>query len=258
MKNCEYKVLVIDDDPDMHRLLRAPLEGKGFKYLFALDAEEGKTLAVNYRPDLFIIDGILPDMTGVDLCSFFRANSIHKNKPIIFLSAVFREVVYFRNLIVDLKVDMVLHKPQNPSLIAKYAAELIGLEKRDLYEDKCSFDYALGEIRELYIESFLEQMATIEKILKLIKSGSCNPKSLGDLYHIVHRIHGAAGSYGFTKVSFIAGMWEQSIKDILELRKILTSDEIASMEENYEALKLGFQMPDRTGESETCFDPECL
>lgn len=245
MNDCLKKILVIDDDPDLHRLLRPALEEAGFQYLFAMNARQGKDLAEKHSPALLIIDGVLPDENGIVLCAHFRDHADFAHTPIIFLSAVYREARFFRKLIVDLGVELLLHKPQDPANVARRAAELAGLQPRDNYEEKCSFDHALQEIRELYIESFIEQLERVEKLLGELERGAADPGLLLELYNIVHRIHGAAGSYGFTRVSFIAGKWEQVIKNYMELDNMSSMPGITDMENYYDAIKISFQAPDK-------------
>jgi len=64
----QTKILVIDDDPDVHTVVKKILEPKSYKVLFAYDGAEGLRKVVEERPDLIILDVIMPGKHGFDVC----------------------------------------------------------------------------------------------------------------------------------------------------------------------------------------------
>ncbi|MCJ7619993.1 MAG: response regulator, partial [Anaerolineae bacterium] len=62
------KVLVVDDDPGIVKLVRAYLEQVGFEVAVAYDGKKAMQIARNDRPDLVILDLMLPEMDGWDVC----------------------------------------------------------------------------------------------------------------------------------------------------------------------------------------------
>jgi two-component system KDP operon response regulator KdpE len=78
------KILVIDDEPKLVRLLRANLESVGYTVVYALCAEEGLNAVVQHEPDLVILDIMLPDEDGYSVCHKIREFS---NVPVIMLTA---------------------------------------------------------------------------------------------------------------------------------------------------------------------------
>ncbi|MDE2293808.1 MAG: response regulator transcription factor [Elusimicrobia bacterium] len=83
------KILVIDDEPDISRILRMNLERHGYRVVTARDAETGLKTAREEKPDLFLIDVMLPKMDGMELCAVLRRET---KAPIIFLTAMNAEV----------------------------------------------------------------------------------------------------------------------------------------------------------------------
>ncbi len=79
------KILVIEDEPQMRLGLRDNLELEGFEVITASDGEEGLTKAVSLRPDLVILDLMLPRRSGFDVCREMRRRSI--TTPIVMLTA---------------------------------------------------------------------------------------------------------------------------------------------------------------------------
>ena len=77
------RILVIDDEPQITRVLRAALSAQGFDVRTMNDPEEALRLFREWPPDLVITDLMMPGMTGVEVCRAIRANS---TTPILVLS----------------------------------------------------------------------------------------------------------------------------------------------------------------------------
>jgi two-component system alkaline phosphatase synthesis response regulator PhoP len=67
------KILVVDDEPDTVTLLGMTLTRAGYTVLKATSGREGLTLALSERPDLLILDIMMPDLNGLDLLKTLRA-----------------------------------------------------------------------------------------------------------------------------------------------------------------------------------------
>ena len=81
-------ILVVDDEPQIHRFLKPALEAAGFEFLGAADGREGLRLAAARSPDLVLLDLGLPDGDGREALAKLRAFS---DVPVIILSARDRE-----------------------------------------------------------------------------------------------------------------------------------------------------------------------
>lgn len=77
------RILVLDDEPQITRVLRASLSAQGFDVRTANDPEEGLRLFGEWKPDLVITDLIMPGLSGVEVCRAIRATS---STPVIVLS----------------------------------------------------------------------------------------------------------------------------------------------------------------------------
>jgi two-component system phosphate regulon response regulator PhoB len=80
-------VLAIDDERDLIELLRYNLIGEGFEVISACDGKSGLSLASRERPDLILVDLMLPDIDGFDVCRLLRAEDRTAQIPIIILTA---------------------------------------------------------------------------------------------------------------------------------------------------------------------------
>lgn len=82
------RILVIDDYPDSVFLLKERLEREGFEVLKAYNGETGIQIAVDEKPDLILLDIMLPGMSGYDVCRRLTGASETKGIPIILLTAL--------------------------------------------------------------------------------------------------------------------------------------------------------------------------
>lgn len=85
-------ILVVDDEKDIQKLIQYNLEKEGYKVLSALTGEEGLALAKLKKPDLILLDLMLPGMDGLEVCRLLKSSAQTKNTPVIMLTAKNSEV----------------------------------------------------------------------------------------------------------------------------------------------------------------------
>src|SRR5918998_217111 len=78
------RVLVVDDDPALAEMLGIVLRGEGFDPAFVADGGRALNSFRDFRPDVVLLDLMLPGMSGIDVCKLIRAES---GVPIIMLTA---------------------------------------------------------------------------------------------------------------------------------------------------------------------------
>lgn len=81
------KILVIDDEPNVIRIVRTRLEANGYEVADACDGEDGLKKVKLERPDLILVDVMMPKMNGYDFVRNIRADVSTENIPIIMLTA---------------------------------------------------------------------------------------------------------------------------------------------------------------------------
>jgi two-component system, OmpR family, KDP operon response regulator KdpE len=114
------KVLVIDDDPQIRRALRAGLERNGYSVTLAASGEEGLDAAAEQSPEVVILDLAMPGMDGLEVCRQLREWS---SVPIVVLSV--REGEKDKIAALDLGADDYLTKPFSlDELLARLRAVL--------------------------------------------------------------------------------------------------------------------------------------
>lgn len=89
MDNQSQTILIVEDDVELSEWISDYLDSKGFRCITTASGEEGVSLSRTLKPDLMILDGMLPDLDGLDVCNLVRRNS---GPPIIMLTARDEEV----------------------------------------------------------------------------------------------------------------------------------------------------------------------
>jgi len=102
-------ILIIEDEDAIVTLLRYNLEREGFQVAVARDGEEGLAALAEHRPDLAVIDWMLPYISGLELCRQIRRRPETHNLPIIMLTARGEEADRVRGL--DAGADDYVSKP---------------------------------------------------------------------------------------------------------------------------------------------------
>jgi DNA-binding response OmpR family regulator len=82
-----YKILIVDDEPDIVETLSFMLQARNFDVVTASDGLEGLAKIKSERPDLALLDIMMPGMDGYDVCVKLKTDKETKNIPVIMLTA---------------------------------------------------------------------------------------------------------------------------------------------------------------------------
>jgi len=107
--NGEPAVLVVEDESALSTLLRYNLEREGYRVFEARDGEEALILADEVKPDLVVLDWMLPQLSGLEICRRLRGRGDMRNVPIVMLTARGEETDRIRGL--DTGADDYIVKP---------------------------------------------------------------------------------------------------------------------------------------------------
>lgn len=117
------KILLIEDDPSLTELIRFNLEQEGYLVSVEMDGEEGLMSAQSNGPDLILLDWMLPNLSGIEICRRIRREKTTRNIPVIMLTARSEENDRIRGL--DTGADDYITKPFSPKeLLARIKAIL--------------------------------------------------------------------------------------------------------------------------------------
>ena len=103
------KIFIIEDEPSIIQLVQHNLEKNGFIVLSSVNGNDGLRELKKFQPDLLLLDWMLPDLSGIDICKNIRKDNSFKDLPIIMLTAKGEEEDKIKGL--DSGVDDYLTKP---------------------------------------------------------------------------------------------------------------------------------------------------
>lgn len=116
------KILIVDDEVHLARILQFTLEHAGYSVRTAFDGEEALEKARSEHPDLVILDLMLPIIDGYKVCNVLKSDEEFKGVPIIILSA---RDLSAEELDEPIGADLFMEKPFNTNVLIKKISELL-------------------------------------------------------------------------------------------------------------------------------------
>jgi DNA-binding response OmpR family regulator len=117
------EILIVEDEPGVVAAIQYLMQQQGHNVLVAQRGEDALDLIYKYKPDLVLLDIMLPGISGWEVCEIIRLNPDYRNVKIVFLTARGDEAEIARGL--TLGADAYITKPfSNDPLIAKVNALL--------------------------------------------------------------------------------------------------------------------------------------
>ncbi|MEJ6979115.1 response regulator transcription factor [Pedobacter sp. P351] len=115
MSSVKKKILIVDDEPDIRELLEYYLNKEGYLVSKATNGQEGIAEALKSKPDLIIMDIMMPKMDGIEACEVLRGMSEFNNTFLVFLTA--RSEEYSEIAGFNVGADDYISKPVKPKAL---------------------------------------------------------------------------------------------------------------------------------------------
>lgn len=184
-------ILVVDDEPKIVRIARDYLEKNGFRVMTAADGQAALATARREKPDLIILDLMLPLMDGREVCKILRRES---DVPIIMLTALAEEVDQVTGL--EIGADDYITKPFSPrALVARVRALL----RRTKGEVKPPSVIRMGKLEidpDRYSVTFNnEPIKLTPNEFKLLQLLASRPRQTLTREQLLEDMHGIAASF---------------------------------------------------------------
>ena len=125
----KFKILVVDDEPDIIEILQFNLENEGYQVFSAVNGKEALKLAEMHIPHLIILDLMMPVMDGIETCERLRMDKKFNNSLIMFLSA--RGEDYSQVAAFESGADDYVTKPIKPRILNSKVKALLRRFKTD-------------------------------------------------------------------------------------------------------------------------------
>jgi CheY-like chemotaxis protein len=118
------RILVVDDEPDILKVIEVRLKAQGYEILTAVDGKEALDLIQQQKPDLVLLDLRLPVMDGYEVCRRMKSDNELKGIPVIILTATVPEKLAQK--MEELKADDYMTKPFVPENLLKKVKKFVG------------------------------------------------------------------------------------------------------------------------------------
>ncbi|MBN1596014.1 response regulator [candidate division FCPU426 bacterium] len=122
----KYKIMVVDDEPDIVKLVKISLEMANYDVIEAFSGIEALEKTKNVIPDLFLLDIMMPDMNGYEVCERLKADDRTKNIPVVMLTAKGQKGDAEQGLKVG--ADDYIIKPFDPYELGEQISEILTKE----------------------------------------------------------------------------------------------------------------------------------
>ena len=122
------KILVVDDDPDLVESVTTILESRNHDIIQAYGGIEGLEKAKAEKPDAIIIDVMMPDKDGYEVCKELKGDPEYSDIPILLLTAVVSQIpnsAYTSRMGMETEADDYIDKPVEPGELAKLVERLL-------------------------------------------------------------------------------------------------------------------------------------
>lgn len=154
------KILIADDEPDILEILKFNLEAEGFLVYTAKNGVDAIEKAKLIKPDLIILDIMMPVKNGIETCQQLRNMPEFKNTLITFLTAISDDITEVKGL--ETGADDFIKKPVKPAVLISKVHSLL----RRLGTENQTDDITLGDLkinREKYSVIFKEKEITLPR-----------------------------------------------------------------------------------------------
>ena len=198
-------ILIVDDSEAIRRGLTILLNGCSSQVIACIDGIDGIKKALQNKPDLFVVDILMPNLDGIKMLQVIKMIDELKNIPVIVLSAnTTKANVLAAN---EAGADRILHKPFKKSDFLKAVNELLSPDTQDIGDAMVvhsNEDYELqNDLQKLFLDSFPMQKRSIIDFI--------NQKNKTMLRNIFHELKGIGATVGFSQVTDICRKLEYSL-----------------------------------------------
>jgi len=118
------KILIVDDEPNIIKLVEARLKFHGYEVITAYDGEEGLDKVRDEKPDLIILDIMMPKLDGYEVCHKLRADIQYNTIPIVMLTACGQATDIKEGM--ERGADAYIAKPFEPDVLVGIVDALVG------------------------------------------------------------------------------------------------------------------------------------
>jgi diguanylate cyclase (GGDEF)-like protein len=196
------KVLLTDDDADCRELARYALVAQGIEVVEAADGADCLKLAEEARPDVILLDVMMPFMDGPATLAALRANPVTASIPVIFLTAsvMAGEIQRLRAL----GARAVIAKPFEPSALSGRVREVVIPAPAAPPREPAPVADDMSALRAQFVARSQAKVEIAARVVALLRETPADRPHLEELMRFFHSLSGVGTSFGYPRVTALA------------------------------------------------------
>jgi DNA-binding response OmpR family regulator len=176
-------ILVVDDEDDIRRLLKRVLTDRGYRVIEADRGNVALRLVKEHAPDLIVLDAMLPEMHGFEICRRIKGSEKYGQIPIVMISAVYRGWRFAEDLKQNYGVDAYIEKPFRISEVTKAIEHVLNARGGEPQPDREKISADAEKALQTGITAY--QNGDIDTAIQHLKRGSTiDPLAYRLHYHL--------------------------------------------------------------------------
>lgn len=188
MERNNSKILIVDDEPDIIEILQYNLEKEGYNVKSLTDSREALELAIQFKPDLIILDIMMPYQDGVETCRLLREAPDLSEAYIIFLTA--RTEEYSEIAAFETGADDYLIKPIRPRALISRISSLLSREEKRGTKTQPSNNNLIIDKSSYTVKIDNEVISLPKKEFELLHYFAENPRKIFSRDSLLDRVWG--------------------------------------------------------------------
>lgn len=165
----QKKILVVDDEDDIRLLISRVLKEKGYDVVTAGRGLEAVQMVQNEEPDMIILDAMLPEVHGFDICRKIKGSKKYGHIPVIMISAIYRGWRYAQDLKDSYGVDEFIEKPFKLTEFLEKVEKLLTEDNSEVAEAQEDLTRKTEDILAQSIKAY--KAGDLDRAIDLLKRG---------------------------------------------------------------------------------------
>jgi DNA-binding response OmpR family regulator len=165
----QKKILVVDDEDDIRLLISRVLKEKGYDVVTAGRGLEAVQKVQNEEPDMIILDAMLPEVHGFDICRKIKGSKKYGHIPVIMISAIYRGWRYAQDLKDSYGVDEFIEKPFKLTEFIEKVEKLLAEDNTEVAEAQEDLTRKTEDILAQSIKAY--KSGDLDRAIDLLKRG---------------------------------------------------------------------------------------
>jgi CheY-like chemotaxis protein len=237
------QVLIIEDDKVITNMYQQLLKAAGFSVEVAADGKLGLEKLAAHRPDIVMLDFMMPVLNGLEVLKRIRADTQYRDLPVlVFSNSTASDTV---NELRQAGATQVLIKANStPKKVIEMIHNMsVPQENKNSAAPASADDEFQAELRKSCLEEGLAAMQSIQSVFQALAKNPSDAAVLQDLYRQIHSVAGNSGLAGLQTISRVSAALEALLKELGEKPDRVTPSVLRTAAQSIDLLARLFEHP---------------